>query len=269
MDAITFPVSGLSIPLWLPLLVGAAIAFFTTMVGISGAFLLMPFQISVLSYASPAASATTLVYNLVSIPGAAWQYQREQGLWWRLALIITAGGAPGTWLGAWLRTHYLAERHAFESFVAFVLLYLGGKLLVDVWRHPAPWLDGRPALPIAALLGASFVVGVVGTIYGIGGGSLMVPICVSFFRLPVHAVAGATLTATFLTSLFALAAYILLPAPTGLATQPDWALGALFGVGGLIGGNLGARCQHRVPQTALKLLLVVILLGLALRYLVP
>jgi uncharacterized membrane protein YfcA len=268
MEAITFPVSGLNIPLWLPPLAGAMIAFFTSMVGISGAFLLMPFQISVLGYASPAASATNLVYNLVSTPGAAWHYQREKLLWWRLALLITAGGAPGTWLGAYLRTHYLADRHAFESFVAVVLLYLGGKLLADVWRRPASLPEGWPALPMATLLGASFVVGTIGTIYGIGGGSFMVPICVTFLRLPLQAVAGATLTATFLTSLFALAAYVLLPAPVGLATQPDWALGGLFGLGGLVGGNLGARCQRRVPQTALKLLLSALLLGLALGYLI-
>jgi len=52
-----------------------------------------------------------------------------------------------------------------------------------------------------------------------------VPICLALYRLPVHAIAGATLTATFLTSAIALAAYSLLPAPAGLVVRPDWALG--------------------------------------------
>jgi hypothetical protein len=117
------------------------------------------------------------------------------------------------------------------------------------------------------LLAAAFAVGVIGTIYGIGGGSFMVPILVTFFRLPVHAVAGATLTATLLTSVFALAGYVVLPAPAGVAASPDWALGALFGLGGLAGASLGARCQRHVPQRVLKILLAAILLGLAARYL--
>jgi hypothetical protein len=70
-----------------------------------------------------------------------------------------------------------------------------------------------------------------------------------------------------LTSVFALAGYVVLPAPAGVAASPDWALGALFGLGGLAGASLGARCQRHVPQRVLKILLAAILLGLAARYL--
>ena len=263
---IHFATSGIDTFLWLPPLAGFVLAFFCSMVGISGAFLLMPFQLSVFGFAGPAASATNLVYNLVSIPGAVWRYQKEKRLWWRLGLLITAGGAPGTWVGAWLRSHHLAARDDFEIFVALVLCYLGARMLFDVFRPSAMPSGERHEPPLLPLLAASFAVGVIGTIYGIGGGSFMVPILVTFFRLPVHAVAGATLTATLLTSIFALLAYLVLPAPAGIATAPDWALGVLFGVGGLIGGNLGARCQGRVPQKWLKLFLAIILLGLAGRY---
>jgi hypothetical protein len=245
------------------------LAFFCSMVGISGAFLLMPFQLSVLGYAGPSASATNLVYNLISIPGSVWRYHRENRLWWRLGLVVTAGGIPGTWLGAWLRTHHLAAREDFEIFVALVLVYLGTRMLMDVLRPSSSSEPGRrePSLPpLLPLLTASCAVGIIGTIYGIGGGSFMVPILVSFFRLPVHAVAGATLTATLLTSIVAVLGYVLLPTPAGVTASPDWALGALFGIGGLAGGNLGARCQRHVPQKVLRGFLAVLLLGLALRY---
>jgi len=267
---IHFATSGIDTFLWLPPLAGFVLAFFCSMVGISGAFLLMPFQLSVLGFAGPSASATNLIYNLISIPGSVWRYQQEKRLWWRLGLIITAGGIPGTWLGAWVRTHHLAVRADFEIFVALVLLYLGARMLVDVLRRPPtrnidPFEPSLP--PLIPLLAFSFAVGVIGTIYGIGGGSFMVPTLITFFRLPVHAVAGATLTATLLTSVFAVVGYAVLPAPAGVAASPDWALGALFGIGGLVGGNLGARCQRHVSQKALKGFLATVLLGLALRYL--
>ncbi len=266
--AFTFPVSGVVAPLWLPPLLAGGIAFFTSMVGISGAFLLVPLQMSLLGFSAPSASSTALLYNLLAIPGAVLRYRREGRLWWHLAWVITLGGIPGTWLGAWLRMHYLADRSTFQLFVAVARSYLGLRLFLDLLGKPTVG-DGAVLFPdfsIPLMAGASFLVGVVGAIYGTGGGAFMVPICVTLFRLPIHAVAGATLTATLLTSLSALSAYLGLPTPTGVAAQPEWLLGILFGLGGFVGAALGARCQHYVPQRLLKAVLAAVLLGLAVRY---
>lgn len=62
---IHFTTSGIDTFLWLPPLAGFMLAFFCSMVGISGAFLLMPFQLSVLGFSGPSASATNLIYNLI------------------------------------------------------------------------------------------------------------------------------------------------------------------------------------------------------------
>jgi hypothetical protein len=299
---ISFAVAGLTLPWWLPLVAALSITLVTSMIGLSGAFLLVPFQISILGFASPAASATTLVFNLVAIPGGLYRYGRDGRLYWPLALVIAAGGAPGTLAGAWLRTHWLAERAAFEPFAALVLLYLAWRLL-PAWREgggadgggaaarpvariavPAAGSGRRAgkhrclslahagqeyAIGVPSLLGFSFLVGVVGTAYGIGGGSFMVPLCLLVYRLPIHAIAGATLAATFITSAFALLAYGGLPAPPGVSTGPDWLLGLAFGGGGLVGAYLGARLQRHVPQRWLKGLLGLLLLGLALSYAWP
>lgn len=289
MNTVVFAVSGVETWPWLPPLAALVIAFCTSMVGISGAFLLVPFQLSVLGFASPAASATNLVFNLVAIPGGMYRYGREGRLFWPLALAITAGGAPGTLAGAWLRTHWLAERETFEYFVAAILLYLAWRTLADLRRRGAGAPAQAPvrllawnrrevrfsqggqtyAFNLPSLLALSFLVGVVGTAYGIGGGSFMVPLCLAVYGLPVHAIAGATLTATFLTSGIALAAYAWLPVPAGVAARPDWWLGLAFGLGGMVGAYLGARAQRHVPQRLLRGFLGLLLLGLAARYLWP
>jgi uncharacterized membrane protein YfcA len=284
-----FAVSGVQTWLWLPPLAALGISLCTSMVGISGAFLLLPFQMSVLGFASPAASATNLVYNLLALPGGMYRHARERRLFWPLALVITAGGAPGAFAGAWLRTHWLAERAAFEPFVAVILAYLAWRMLAEVRRDPADGCTGgalhltawgwrrihfrhaakEHAFGVPSMLIASFLVGVIGTAYGIGGGAFMVPLCLAYYRLPLAAIAGATLSATFLTSALALVAYGLLPAPAGVAVRPDWALGLAFGLGGLVGTYLGARLQKRVPQRWLKAMLTLLLAGLALRYAWP
>jgi uncharacterized membrane protein YfcA len=51
-----------------------------------------------------------------------------------------------------------------------------------------------------------------------------------------------------------------------MLTQPDWALGLLFGLGGFAGMYFGARFQKHVPQRTLKLLLGLLLMLLAGHY---
>jgi uncharacterized membrane protein YfcA len=103
----------------------------------------------------------------------------------------------------------------------------------------------------------------VGGIYGIGGGAIIAPLCVTLFRLPVYVVAGAAVASTLLTSIAGVALYMLAPAPAGVATQPDWLLGLLFGIGGLVGMYVGARLQKHVSQRALHAGLAAVMLATA------
>lgn len=276
--------------LWLPPLVGLVLAFFCSMVGISGAFLLLPFQMSVMGFAGPATSATNLVFNLFATPGGIWRYWREGRLFWPLALLITLGSLPGIVVGFYIRTRWLPDAARFRLFVGAVLLYLAYRLLADVIRRGkrmartpqgniGPWhlaggrlvfsFDGEQhRFSVAALLGLACVVGIIGGIYGIGGGALIVPFLIAVFGLPVHAVAGAALAGTFATSVFGVAVYSLLPDPNGGSVAPDWALGSLFGVGGFVGMTLGSACQKWMPQKLLQIALGLLLAMLGASYLI-
>src|SRR2546430_3709115 len=53
------------------------IAALTTPAGVSGAVLLLPFQVSVLGTPSPSVTPTNLLYNVVSTPGALYRYWRQ------------------------------------------------------------------------------------------------------------------------------------------------------------------------------------------------
>jgi uncharacterized membrane protein YfcA len=112
----------------------------------------------------------------------------------------------------------------------------------------------------------AFVVGIIGGTYGIGGGAIISPFCVAVFHLPVYTVAGAALMGTFLTSIAGVTFYSVIPQKTGVATSPDWLLGFLFGIGGFVGVYLGARFQKFVPQRFIKLLLGVLIVYVAVKY---
>ena len=113
----------------------------------------------------------------------------------------------------------------------------------------------------------SFIVGIVGGIYGIGGGAIIAPFFVTFFGLPVYTVAGAALMGTFVTSVAGVAFYhvIALLYPN-MSVAPDWLLGVLFGAGGIPGMYIGARCQKFVPAKAIKWMLAGIIVFIGLKY---
>ena len=52
----------------------------------------------------------------------------------------------------------------------------------------------------------------------------------------------------------------------GMAVRPDWALGALFGVGGLLGTYFGARVQRYLPERWIRLSLGIIVTGVGVSY---
>lgn len=122
-------------------------------------------------------------------------------------------------------------------------------------------------VPLAPALALSGGVGLVGGIYGIGGGAIIAPFLISFFGLPVYVVAGPALLSTLVTSAAGVAAFQLLaPLRPGVAIAPDWTLGLLLGAGGLVGMLLGGRLQKYVPAQAIRWMLAVVTLATALRY---
>lgn len=113
----------------------------------------------------------------------------------------------------------------------------------------------------------SLIVGVIGGIYGIGGGSIIAPFFVAIFRLPVYTVAGAALMGTFVTSVAGVGFYqAIAPFYPDVSVAPDYLLGIFFGLGGTAGMYLGARCQKRVPARTIKWMLVAIMVLTGLKY---
>lgn len=239
--------------IWAGLAAGLLISTVTAPVGVSGAVFLLPVQLSVLGVPSPAVTPTNLLFNVVAGPGALWRYRRDGALHGALARRLAAWTLPGVIAGAAVRVFALPGPDTFRILVAAFLLPLGTWLclrtLRPARRRPAPPEPSPPALAAIAL-----TVGMVGGIYGIGGGSLLGPVLAAR-GMPMARLAPATLAATFTTSLAGTAAYAVLATASPGPVAPDWWLGLACGLGGLIGGYLGARLQPHLPETALRLLL--------------
>lgn len=297
-----FPTAGIEVSLWLPPLAAFAVSFLTSMGGVSGAFLLLPFQMSILGYTAPSVSATNHLFNVVAIPSGVYRYFKEGRMVWPLTWAVILGTLPGVLLGAVIRVTYLPDPKNFKIFAGLVLGYIGVKMVRDLLKSgkasggggsgksngkgSGPACSGQVTVrefslrrigydfsgetyrcSTAAVFITSLLVGVVGGVYGIGGGSIIAPFFVSICGLPVYTVAGAALMGTLVTSVVGVGFYeILSVMHVGQSVAPDWGLGILFGLGGMCGMYCGARMQKHVPARLIKAMLSAIILGTALKY---
>ncbi|HQR26063.1 MAG TPA: sulfite exporter TauE/SafE family protein [Nocardioides sp.] len=244
-------------------LAALVIATVTAPVGVSGAVFLLPVQLSLLHVPNPAVTPTNLLYNVVAGPGALLRYRRNGQLAGPLARRLVAGTVPGVVLGAIIRVHLVPGVRPFRLIAAAVLLGVGTWLLRQTLGAARP----REALSDRAVLLLALVVGVIGGVYGIGGGSLLSPILVGS-GLTVVAVAPAALASTFVTSVVGALTYAVLALTTDGSVAPDWRIGLACGLGGLVGGYAGARLQPWLPERLLRILLGSLAVAVACVYLV-
>ncbi len=271
------------------------ISAFASTGGLSGAFLLLPFQMSILDYTAISVSPTNLVFNIVAIPGGIYRFIREKRMLWPLALIIIIGTTPGLILGAYLRTTIFSGTEDFKLFVGLILLYILIRLIFEIIKKKdrtgtelKDQSDFRAHTIRFSLLKYQYefekrvytvsnlpvfilasVVGIIGGAYGIGGGAIIAPFLVTVFGLPIYTVAGPALLSTFFTSIAGIFVYShLLPAiyPAQAAVIPDWYLGLSFGIGGLAGIYLGARLQRYLPERLIKTIMATALSVVVIKY---
>src|SRR5579859_7640607 len=137
-----------------------AIATLATPAGISGAVLLLPFQVSVLGTPSPAVTPTNLLYNVIASPGALYRYWRQGQRAGRLTAVLLAGTLPGVVAGSVIRVELLPGARVFDFVIAAVLVPLGIWLVLDRGRPDGAPRPPRLPRPAVALIAAA--VGCVG-----------------------------------------------------------------------------------------------------------
>ena len=242
------------------------IAVLATPAGISGAVLLLPFQVSVLGTPSPAVTPTNLLYNMVATPGALYRYWRQGQAGGGLALVLTAGTLPGVIAGSVIRVELLPSARLFDFVVAAVLLLLGAWLALT--RPARAGGETRPVrvIPLPALSLLAVVVGCVGGIYGVGGGSILAPILIGTGRPPKE-VAPAALASTFVSSVTGVVTFTILSAHRHGSVAPDWPTGIALGIGGLAGAYTGARIQARLPDVLIRRVMGILVVAIGARYL--
>jgi uncharacterized membrane protein YfcA len=103
---------------------------------------------------------------------------------------------------------------------------------------------------------SGILVGIGASFTGLGGGFLMVPFLL-FLGYSAQKAVGTSFLAILVISISALVAHNKLD-------NVDYKIGALLGMGGIIGAQVGARLIEHVPTDMLRKIFAGVLIGLAL-----
>jgi uncharacterized membrane protein YfcA len=239
---------------------GLAASTFGSMVGLGGGFLLVPILRLFFGLAPAEAAGTSLALVVANSASGAFTYLLQKRVHVKVGLIIALGGLPGSILGALLVTHLSAP--AFDSILAVFLIAVAADVVFNrrktvAKRADAGDITGIKGMSYRAALAMGFFVGLVSSLFGIGGGVIVVPGLLYFSELPAHAISATSHFAIVLTSPIGLVAHIF---------QHDIRLADAVPLvlGGLCGGPIGARLSLRLRSSQLLILVAVALVVAAI-----
>ena len=185
--------------------------------------------------------------------------------------IFFIGSIPWTMLGAWVNKGL--DLPSFNLYFGILLIILATILLVRDRLKPVKWFvkngvqqeftdnEGNTFVygyPIWFAIILTFGIGFASGLFGIGGGSMLVPAMIILFLFPPHVAVATSMFMVFLSSLVNSASHIYLGHVPWLYTIPVIP-------GAYIGAKLGAALNKRIKSDTLVVALRVILLLLGIR----
>jgi uncharacterized membrane protein YfcA len=245
-------------------LFGAAFlaSVFGSMVGLGGGFVLVPILRIVLGFSPAAVAGTSLVLIVANSASGAFTYLLHRRVHLKIGLLIALGGLPSTILGAILSLHIPAR--LFDVLLAVVLMAIAVDLVWNAEKRLAGRHEVRPIHELKGMsyrgaLGLGFVVGIFLSLFGLGGGIVMIPAFLYFSELPLHAISATSQFAILLTSPPGLIVHILQHDVVGRDVIPLVA-------GGLLGGPIGARLSLRLrsPQLVIAIAIALVVAAITL-----
>jgi uncharacterized membrane protein YfcA len=228
--------------------IGLLGAFFSGLLGVGGAILLIPMLLyvpplfGVAAFDMVAVGGMTIVQVLAaSLAGLLAHRSAGHFAWpvaWPMGLAIAIGAALGGLGAHWVPDRALQALFAFLALAAVALMLLPATAEDDGDELPA---DFRP-WPAAAIAGG---VGLVSGLLGAGGAFLLTPLMRTVLKLPLRLIIGTSLGVVLVSAVAGTAA-------KALTGQIPWAPAGFLVLGALLGAPMGARVSHRVPTQLLR-----------------
>ncbi len=213
------------------------------MVGLGGGFIIVPVLRLFFGLSPPVAAGTALALVIANSASGSATYLLQRRVHLHTGWLIAAGGLPGGILGAIAVEH--SSPQLFDWLFAAFLIAVSADIVINREKRSAN-RSGAGQRNMRATLLTGFAVGFVSSLFGVGGGVILIPSLLYFSALPAHVISATSQFAILLTSPVGFVAHLL---------QRDiaWAYVIPLVAGGVLGGPIGARLSLRVKSPLLML----------------
>jgi uncharacterized protein len=285
---IYLPIAELSVSIFLILGMSTAVGFISGLFGVGGGFLMTPLLVF-LGIPPNVSVATGAAQIVASSTTGVLNFWRKKNVDFKLGLVLVSGGLVGTLLGV---LFFNAMRRAGYFEIVLVMSYIillgsvGGLMLIEslksifqARRQPTEspkksdarwWFETLPlpmkfersqlAISVIPVVALGTFIGFAGAVLGIGGGFMVVPALIYFFRVPTSVVVGTSLFQILVTMTFA----TILHAITNQSV--DIVLALILIIGSVIGAQFGTRAGQNLKGEHFRFLLALLVFGVALRF---
>ncbi len=253
--------------LWLVAL-GAAAGTLGSMIGLGGGILVVP-ALTFVGFPPSAAAANSLFAAFSNSVASTISYSKQRRIEYRLGAFLGLLCVPGTVLGAAVSGD--VSPGTFGILFALVLVasaayILMRKSLLDrEARTPAPpHRADHPSSKTVSMSGAVIVLaaaaslfaGVISSFFGIGGGTVFVPLMVAVMGLAMRRAAPTSQFVLLFASFSGLAAH-------SAMGHPDFVQALYLAIGAFAGGLAGARISTGVGERRLRIMASVVMIAAA------
>ncbi len=250
--------------------VGVAVGVVGSLIGVGGGFFVVPFLMLTRRFPADGATAASLGIVLLSAASATSANARRGRIDYRTGMAMAAATLPGAWLGRHLIGRISAEGFsiAFAALLLLVAVYLSLVRLKEgrglVRGAPRELVDAeghayRYEVHLPLGLAVSLAVGLISSLFGVGGGLVLVPFLVVAFGMPIIL---ATAGAQFI-FVFTAAAGVLEAIRAGQLSMAGLEVLFYMGLGVALGAQVGVAIARRVGERVIRVMLSVVLVGVA------
>lgn len=261
--------------------IGLAAGGIGAIAGLGGGIIIVPALLffgttmGVLTGITPqTAVGTSLVIMIFTGLSSTLAYMKHKTVDYKSGLIFFIGSGPGGIVGAWVNK--ALDMQTFNIYFGMFMILMSLLLMIKGRLRPITLdkekgikrsftdLEGRTwDYGYGLILGIfiPFIVGFCSGVFGIGGGSLMVPAMILLFLFPPHVAVATSMFMIFMSSIVSSTTHVILG-------NVNWLYALALIPGAWFGAKLGAYINMRIASntviTILRLILIVV--GIRLIY---
>ena len=232
--------------LWLVPL-GFAAGVLGSMIGLGGGFVIVP-ALTFAGFQPTLAASDSLFAAFCNAVASTVSYARQKRIMYSLGIKLALISIPGTVLGAYISDYISAPTFK----ILFGLVLVASSFYIYSRRKMESKEKNLSKQIMILAAGSSFFAGIISSLFGIGGGTVFVPLMVVAMGLSMKIAAP---TSQFIL-MFAAASGMIAHSLLG---HPDYMQAGLLSIGAFAGGIVGSRLSLRVGERKLRIFVTAVL----------